>query len=110
MSLHVTVFGDPEREVCLISGCGSRVSSADAWPETATALKDLFGAHVALRYYDLSDPALRTQFRPVLDGAQARGMRFPLVAVNGSIVAGTDEASPYPLAVERLVQLINAAL
>jgi hypothetical protein len=110
MSLSVTVFGDPDREVCLISGCGSRVSSADAWPETAAALKDLFGEHVTLRYYDLSDPSLRMHFRPVVDGAQARGLRFPLVAVNGSIVAGTDEAAPYPLAVERLVQLINDAL
>lgn len=110
MTVQVTVFGDTEREVCLISGCGSQTSSADAWPETATALKDLFGDRLILRYYDLSDPTLRARFTPILEGAQARGLRFPLVAVNGTIVAGTDEAAPYPLTVERLLALINANL
>lgn len=110
MTVQVTVFGDPEHEVCLISGCGSRVSSAEAWPETSAALKDLFGEHLTLRYYDLSDAALRARFTGVVDGAQARGWRFPLVAVNGTIVTGADEGAPYPLAVERLVQLIHAAL
>ena len=107
MTVQVTVFGDPAREVCLISGCGSRVSSAEAWPETSTALKDLFGDHLTLRYYDLGDPALRSRFARVVEGAQARGWRFPLVAVNGTIVTGADEGAPYPLSVERLVQLIH---
>ena len=71
MTVQVTVFGDPEREVCLISGCGSRVSSAEAWPETSAALKDLFGDHLTLRYYDLGDLALRTRFTGVVEGAQA---------------------------------------
>lgn len=110
MTAHVTVFGDSEREVCLISGCGSQTSSSDAWPETAAALKDLFGDRLALRYYDLSDPTLRARFADVLDGARQRGLRFPLVAVNGVVVAGTDEATPYPLTVERMLALINAAL
>ena len=110
MTVQVTVFGDPAREVCLISGCGSRVSSAEAWPETSTALKDLFGDHLTLRYYDLGDVALRARFAGVVEGAQARGLRFPLVAVNGTIVTGADEAAPYPLSVERLVQLIHDAL
>jgi hypothetical protein len=110
MTVRVTVFGDPEREVCLISGCGSRVSSADAWPETAASLRDLLGEHLTLRYYNLSDPATKAQFPHVIAGAQARGLRFPLVAINGQIVAATDEAAPYPLAVERMVQLISDAL
>lgn len=110
MTMRVTVFGDPAREVCLISGCGSRVSSAEAWPETAAQLTDLFGDRMALRYYDLSDPAVRERFGDVVAGARARGLRFPLVAVNGQIVAGFDEGAPYPLAVERVVALIDHAL
>ncbi len=110
MTLRVTVFGDPANEVCLISGCGSRVSSTEAFPETATALQDLFGEHVSLRYYDLTDPSLRARFSPLIDGARARGLRFPLVAINGTVVAGADESAPYPLAVDRLLGLIDAAL
>lgn len=110
MSVRLTVFGDPEHEVCLISGCGSRVSSADAWPETSATLHDLFGEHLTLRYYDLGQPELRAQFAHLVAGAQARGLKFPLVAINGKIMAGTDEASPYPLSVERLVTLIHTAL
>ncbi len=110
MTVRVTVFGDPAREVCLISGCGSRVSSADAWPETAAALADLFGDHITLRYYDLGQSETRARFAAIVEGAQARGLRFPLVAVDGVIVAGTDEAGPYPLAVERMVRLIDEAL
>ena len=110
MTVRVTVFGDPAHEVCLISGCGSRVSSTEAFPETAKALQDLFGEHVSLRYYDLSDPALRAQFARLVDGARARGLRFPLVAVNGAIVAGADESTGYPLTVERILALIDAAL
>ena len=110
MTVRVTVFGDPAHEVCLISGCGSRVSSTEAFPETAKALHDLFGEHVSLRYYDLGDPALRARFAGLIDGARARGLRFPLVAVNGAIVAGADESAPYPLALERMLALIDAAL
>ncbi len=110
MTLRVTVFGDPAHEVCLISGCGSRVSSTEAFPATAKALHDLFGEHVSLRYYDLSDPTLRARFARLIDGARARGLRFPLVAINGAIVAGADESAPYPIAVDRIVALIDAAL
>ncbi|MFN8485639.1 MAG: hypothetical protein U0768_21575 [Anaerolineae bacterium] len=110
MTLRVTVFGDPANEVCLISGCGSRVSSAEAFPETAKALRELFGDHIALRYYDLSQPGQRARFAPLVEGARARGLRFPLVAVNGAIVAAADESAPYPLAVDRLLSLIDAAL
>ncbi|MFN8475016.1 MAG: hypothetical protein U0822_22720 [Anaerolineae bacterium] len=110
MTLRVTVFGDPANEVCLISGCGSRVSSTEAYPETAKALRDLFGEHVQLHYYDLSDPRLRAHFARLIDGARSRGLRFPLVAINGAIVAGADESAPYPLAVDRLLTLIDTAL
>lgn len=109
MTMRVTVFGDPAREVCLISGCGSRVSSADAWPEVAAQLTDLFGERLALRYYDLGDPELRARFAHVVEGARARGLGFPLVAIDGAIVAGTDDALPYPLALDRLLRLIGDA-
>jgi disulfide oxidoreductase YuzD len=110
MTVRVTVFGNPDEEVCLISGCGSRTSSAEAWPETAAALRSLFGEHVTLRYYDLGDATTRAHFPHIIAGAEARGLGFPLVAVNGQIVAGTDQAAPYPLSVERIVMLINDAL
>lgn len=110
MTVQVTVFGDPAHEVCLISGCGSRVSSAEAWPETAAQLAAMFGDRLALRYYDLSDAHLRERFGHVVEGARARGLRFPLLAVNGQIVAGFDEGAAYPLAVERVVALIGRAL
>lgn len=109
MTMRVTVFGDPAHEVCLISGCGSRVSSADAWQETAAQLADLFGERLTLRYYDLGDPELRGRFASIIDGARARGLRFPLVAVNGQIVAGFDESAPYPLALDRMLHLIGDA-
>lgn len=110
MTLRVTVFGDPANEMCLISGCGSRVSSTEAFPATAKALHDLFGDHIELRYYDLSAADQRAHFAPLIAGARARGLRFPLVAINGAIVAAADESAPYPLAVDRLLALIDAAL
>lgn len=110
MTLRVTVFGDPAREACLISGCGSQLSSAEAWPETARQLTELFGDRLSLRYYDLGEPGLRIHFRDVVEGARRRGLGFPLVAVNGHIVAATAEGAPYPLAFERVVGLIRDAL
>ena len=62
------------------------------------------------QFSHFSHPALRSRFTAVVEGAGARGWRFPLVAVNGTIVTGADEGAPYPLAVERLVQLIHAVL
>lgn len=107
--MRVTVFGDPAREVCLISGCGSRVSSADAWPEVAAQLTDLFGERLTLRYYDLGDAQLRARFAHVLEGARARGLGFPLVAIDGAIIAGTDDALPYPLALDSMLRFISDA-
>jgi disulfide oxidoreductase YuzD len=84
--IRITIFGHTDREVCLISGCGSEVTSSQAADEVRHALQAWFGGRVAVRHYDLSEPALADRFGDLLTGAQERNLPFPLTAIDGDIV------------------------
>lgn len=84
--IRIAVFGHSNLEVCLISGCGAEVKSAEAIEELRATLNSLFGSRILVRHYDLAQPELAEHFADVLHGAQDRNLPFPLVAINGDIV------------------------
>ena len=83
---RITVFGHADQEVCLISGCGSSISSVEMTDEFRVALSSLFGTRVALAHYDLSQPDFTAAFSDILQGTASRNLPFPLIAINGAIV------------------------
>lgn len=85
-SIRVTVFGHSDREVCLISGCGAEVDSAEASEGLRATLSLLFDNRVVVRHYDLAQPDLAKRFPDVLQGAVDRNLPFPLIAIDGDIV------------------------
>lgn len=84
--IRITVFGHSELEVCLISGCGSEIGSAEAAEELHMSLQSLFRDRCVVRHYDLARVDLRERFAHVLEGARERNLPFPLIAINGDIV------------------------
>ncbi|RME45203.1 MAG: hypothetical protein D6791_11310 [Chloroflexi bacterium] len=100
-SILVTVFGHSGQEVCLISGCGAEVGSAEAAGELHATLNSLFGDRVAVRYYDLAEPDLAQRFADVLEGARDRNLPFPLIAIDNEIVLAG------PVGVETVLQKLN---
>lgn len=84
--IRITVFGHSDLEVCLISGCGAEVDSAEAAEELRATLSTLPGHRFAVQHYDLAQPDMARRFAEVLDGARDRNLPFPLIAINGDIV------------------------
>ncbi|MBI3941950.1 MAG: hypothetical protein HY326_02980 [Chloroflexi bacterium] len=86
MAIVITVFGHPEEEICLISGCGAKIKSQDAARETGATLQHLFGDRVVLQYIDVTEMTLRPSLQYLLDEVRQRKLPWPLVAINGEIV------------------------
>lgn len=84
--LQVTIFGNSNSEVCLISGCGAEVTSAEMARELRETLGAMFGDRVQVYHFDLALPEHRVQFASVAAGARERNLPYPLVAINGQIV------------------------
>jgi disulfide oxidoreductase YuzD len=99
--IRITIFGHSGREVCLISGCGSEITSSQAAEEVRTALRSWLDERVLVRHYDLSEPALADRFADLLAGAQERNLPFPLMAIDGDVVfAG-------PVSVEAVIRKLG---
>ena len=84
--IRITVFGHSDLEVCLISGCGAEVHSAEAAQELQMNLQSWLGNRLTVQHYDLAQPELAGRFTDVVEGAQERNLPFPLIAINGDIV------------------------
>ncbi len=82
----ITVFGNSAGEVCLISGCGAQVASADMAGKLSEMLAGMFGSQVHVRHIDVADPDVRARAAAVVEGARRRNLPYPLVAINGQIV------------------------
>ncbi len=82
----ITVFGNSANEVCLISGCGAQVTSAEMADELAEAFGRMFGDRVRVRHVDVGDPAVRPGAAAIVDGARRRNLPYPLVAIDGQVV------------------------
>ncbi len=102
--IRITVFGHSASEVCLISGCGSEVGSAEAADELRMVLPPIFGRRSDVRHYDLAEPEPAERFADVLRGARERNLPFPLIAINGDIVLAG------PVSVDKVLQKLNELL
>ncbi len=102
--VRVTVFGLQGQDVCLISGCGTEIGSAQAADRLARELTALLGNWVMVRYFDLAQPEWAEKFAAILEGARERNLPFPLVAINGDIVL----AGPFDTGA--VLRMVHAAL
>jgi disulfide oxidoreductase YuzD len=89
----ITVFGNSANEVCLISGCGAQITSAQMAGELSETLTGMFGDRVQVHYLDVADPEIRAKAVGVAEGARQRHLPYPLIAIDGQVVlAGKADA------------------